>query len=545
MKLFNSLILLLFISHFTFGQNLEKQLDTYLNEVYASDKPGATVMIAKDGKPIFRKAYGMADLELGVPMKPDNVFEIGSITKQFTAVSILMLEEQGKLSVDDDILKFIPDYPTNGHTITIHHLLNHTSGIKSYTAMESFQKNARVDMSPTEIIDFFKNEPMDFEPGEQFLYNNSGYIILGHIIEVVSGLSYAEFIEKNIFEPLGMKNSYYGSMTNLIPNRASGYQNRDGYVNAEYLSLSLPYAAGSIMSNVDDLLTWQNAIRDNKLISAETHAKAVHGSELNDGTHIAYGYGWGENNINGSKGYQHGGGIFGYTTMGIYLPEEDVYAAILTNCDCDSPGGVTTKILAMAIGKPYPDVKEAITLNDGQLKTWVGAYQFEDGAVRFITLENGKLQSQREGSTKFEIFALDTDYFIFEEGTISYKFSNDGEGKRHVVMSNNGALSTGHEIGREPPAPKEEISLDESVLKTYIGKYEMNPEFLIEIRVRAGEIFAQASGQPEFQLFAEAEDKFFLKVIPAEIEFNKEDSGSVSGMTLMQGGQKIPLKKIE
>ncbi|NNF81288.1 MAG: beta-lactamase family protein, partial [Flavobacteriaceae bacterium] len=274
------LFLFLFLSvSLGFSQDLETQLDNYLAETYSPEKPGATVLISRDGKAVYRKAFGMADLELGVKMKPEHVFEIGSITKQFTAVSILMLEEQGKLSVQDDITKYIPDYPTNGQTISIHHLLNHTSGIKSYTGMERFRKNARVDMTPTELIDFFKNEPMDFEPGEQFLYNNSGYILLGHIIEVVCGISYAEFIEQNIFEPLGMKNSYFGSMTKLIPNRASGYQNRDGYVNAEYLSLTLPYAAGSIMSNVDDLLTWQNAIRDNKLITAESHAKAVNGSE--------------------------------------------------------------------------------------------------------------------------------------------------------------------------------------------------------------------------------------------------------------------------
>ncbi|MBT8258582.1 MAG: serine hydrolase [Bacteroidia bacterium] len=539
------LFLFLFLSvSLGFSQDLETQLDNYLAETYSPEKPGATVLISRDGKAVYRKAFGMADLELGVKMKPEHVFEIGSITKQFTAVSILMLEEQGKLSVQDDITKYIPDYPTNGQTISIHHLLNHTSGIKSYTGMERFRKNARVDMTPTELIDFFKNEPMDFEPGEQFLYNNSGYILLGHIIEVVSGISYAEFIEQNIFEPLGMKNSYYGSMTKLIPNRASGYQNRDGYVNAEYLSLTLPYAAGSIMSNVDDLLTWQNAIRDNKLITAESHAKAVNGSELNDGTHINYGYGWGENNINGSKGYQHGGGIFGYTTMGMYIPEEDVYATILTNCDCDSPGDVTTKILAMAIGKPYPDIKDAISLNEDQLKKWTGSYEFEDGAVRFITLEKGSLQSQREGSTKFELYALDKDYFIFEEGTISYRFSKDETGKRHVEMSNNGEPSKGHEIDKEPPAPRKEIQLDEAVLQTYVGKYEMNPEFIIEIRIRGNEIFAQATGQSEFQMFAEEEDKFFLKVVPAEVVFDKEGN-SVSGMTLKQGGQEIPLKKID
>ena len=172
------LVTFLFVAFFCFSstnaQNLEQQVDAYLQSVYVADEPGVSFLIAKDGKPIYQKAFGMANMELNVPMTTDHVFEIGSITKQFTAVAILMLEEQGKLKVEDDITKYIPDYPTLGKKITIHHLLNHTSGIKSYTSMSSFLEKARTDLTPKELMDVFKNEPMDFEPGEKFLYNNSG-----------------------------------------------------------------------------------------------------------------------------------------------------------------------------------------------------------------------------------------------------------------------------------------------------------------------------------------------------------------------------------
>ena len=290
----------LLISFSNQAQNLTSQVDEYLLSHSQPNAPGASVLISKDGKAIYKKAVGMANLELNVPLSTDHVFEIGSITKQFTAVSILMLEEQGKLKVEDNITKYIPDYPTHGKTITIHHLLNHTSGIKSYTSMENFIKNARTDMTPTELIDVFKNEPMDFDPGEKFLYNNSGYILLGHIIEVVSEQSYAEFVQDHIFSKLGMKSSYYGSMTKIIPNRASGYQDKNGFVNADYLSLTLPYAAGSIMSTVDDLLIWQNAISANKLIKRSSLEKAINGSMLNNGEKIPYGYGWSHGSVNGS-----------------------------------------------------------------------------------------------------------------------------------------------------------------------------------------------------------------------------------------------------
>ena len=179
-------------------------------------KSGAAILITKGDKVLYRGGAGMADLELSIPMTADHVFEIGSITKQFTAVAILMLAEAGKLDVQDEITKYLPDYPTEDHKITIHHLLNHTSGIRSYTSM-NLQGIARTDMTPAELIDFFKNEPMDFAPGERWLYNNSGYILLGYIIEKVSGQSYEDFIEQRIFKTLGMENSRYGHKGEIIP----------------------------------------------------------------------------------------------------------------------------------------------------------------------------------------------------------------------------------------------------------------------------------------------------------------------------------------
>ena len=391
---------------------------------------------------------------------------------------------------------------------------------------------------------FFKNEPMDFDPGEKFLYNNSGYILLGHIIEVVSGISYADFIEKNIFEKLGMTSSLYGSMSKLIKNRASGYQDRSGYVNAEYLSLTLPYAAGSLMSNVDDLLIWQKALNTNQLITHESYEKAIHGSKLNDGKHIGYGYGLQEGNINGSVSILHGGGIFGYTTQGIYLPEEDVFVSILTNCDCNSPGGVANKIAALVIGKPFPDIKDAITLTKSELQKWVGAYQFEDDAIRFITVKEGKIFSQREGSTVFEIYPMSASQFIFQEGNITYNFSEKDE-KKQASFENGGNIAIGIETDKKPEPEKVEIQLSAKVLLQYIGKYELQPGLIIAVTTKENQIFVQLTGQPQFELFAETETGFFLKVVPASIDFNKNDKGSVTSLTLHQGGQDMEGKKIE
>lgn len=525
------------------AQNLEQEVDAILSEQYEQNGPGATALIYKNEEVIYRKGFGYANLELGVKMQPEHVFEIGSITKQFTAIAILMLEEQGKLKVEDEITKFIPDYPTNGKTITIHQLLNHTSGIKSYTAMESFREKARVDLTPTELIDVFKNEPMDFDPGEQYRYNNSGYILLGHIIEVVTGAPYEEFVQENFFDKLGMKNSHYGSHGKIIKNRAYGYQDREGYVNADYLSMTLPYAAGSLMSNIDDLLIWQKALNTHQLISKETYDKAINGSTLNNGEKIGYGYGLQAGTIQGSKSISHGGGIFGYTTQGIYLPEEDVFVSVLTNCDCNSPGNYANKIAAIAIGKPFPNVKDAISLTTDQLNKWKGAYQFPDGAIRHITVRDGKIFSQRESSTKFEIFPLTPTRFIFEEGNIEYNFSM-ANGKKQAAFKT-GETVIGKEIDKAPPAEKKEITLSENELKEYIGKYELAPGFIMEITVNNGQIFAQATGQGSIEIFAEARDKFFAKIIPANLVFSRDENGGVNLMTLHQGGQQMPAKKVE
>jgi len=332
----------------SYAQNLESTVDSLLQEKYPPNAPGATFLISKNGNIIYKKAFGLANLELNVPMQIENVFEIGSMTKQFTAVSILMLVEQGKVSLDDEITKYISDYPTHGKKITIHHLLNHTSGIKSYTTLKKLYSIDKNDLTPIELINFFKDEPIDFNPGEQYKYNNSGYVILGYIIEKVSELSYGEFVVKNIFEKLNMKNSTQGNHRRVIKNRASGYHMKENYQNSRYISYTLSYAAGALMSSVIDLNIWQQALIANKLIKKETLQKAFTNYNLNNGEKTNYGYGWNIKTLGEKPSYEHGGFIFGFKSMGVYLPESDIYVVGLNNCDCNSPTKVTREIAKLA-----------------------------------------------------------------------------------------------------------------------------------------------------------------------------------------------------
>ncbi|HPF65070.1 serine hydrolase [Lentimicrobium sp.] len=520
------------------AQNTEAAMDQIIESAYKPGEPGATVLVAKNGEVIYRKAFGMANLELGVPMKPEMVFEIGSITKQFTAVSILMLMEQGKLSLNDDITKFIPDYPTQGHNITIHHLLTHTSGIKSYTGMQEWQPLWRKDMSPAEMIDVFKNQPMDFAPGEKFLYNNSAYFLLGYIIEKASGLTYEQFLEDNIFKPLEMNNSYYGSHKKIIPNRAAGYQNQDGFTNAEYLSLTQPYSAGSIMSNVDDMLKWQNAVRDNKLVMASTIQLAFKGYSTNENKPFHYGYGWGLNEINGSPTLEHGGGIFGYTTNGIWLPREDVYVIMLTNRDDLAPEGISTRLAAVAIGKPFPVIADGVELKPETAAALSGWYAFEDGSFRNIIYEDGVLYSQRKGSSRFRLIPLSESRFAFENSLSMLEFAKNENGIHSVVFKNRINEIRGGKTDKIPEE-KKEITLSPEQMQPYTGEYEIQPGFSLVVTLENGRLMTQATGQAKFEIYPESEVKFFLKVVDAQIEFQRNKDGEVDSLILFQNGAEI------
>ena len=535
------LLLLIFISgsfSMLSAQKSEKDFDELIRSQYTTDEPGATVLVARDGRVIYRKAFGMANLELAIPMKPEMVFEIGSMTKQFTAVSILMLMEQGKLSLTDEITRFIPDYPMHGHKITIHQLLTHTSGIKSYTSMPEWVPLWRKDMTPTEMIDLFRGQPMDFAPGEKYLYNNSAYFLLGYIIEKASGQSYQAFLEENIFKPLQMNNSFYGSHSQIIFNRAEGYQKKDGFVNAEYLSLTQPYSAGSIMSNVDDLLKWQMAVNENRLVKKETIQLAFTDYTLNDGKPIHYGYGWSLNEINGSPAIEHGGGIFGYTTNGIWLPNEKVYVVMLTNRDDISPGDISTRLAAMVIGKPYPGQAAGMVLNAETLKKYAGVYEFEDASVRSIVMEEGVLYSQRQGSSRFRLIPMAENKFAFENSFSTLEFINDRDGKQIAVFKNRIDELRGFLTDRKP-VEKTEVTLTPEQMQPFVGEYVIQPGFSLVVTLENGHLMTQATGQEKFEVFPESPVRFFLKVVDAQIEFVRNSAGVVDKLILYQGGQEI------
>ncbi|SDJ06421.1 CubicO group peptidase, beta-lactamase class C family [Pedobacter sp. ok626] len=443
MSLRYKLILLLLVSTLlTFAQgdkDFSAQYDELLSAQFKPSETGAVALVAKNGEVIYKKAFGMANLELNVPMTTDMVFKIGSVTKQFTAVAILQLLEQGKLNLQDDITKYIPDYPTKGSKITIEHLLTHTSGIKSYTGMTDFGKMMPNNMTPLELIQIIKTQPVDFAPGTKFKYNNSGYFILGYIIEKITGMPYGKYIEDHVFKLADMSTSYYGDNDRIIKNRAAGYDpGPKGLGNAILLSMTLPYAAGSLMSTVGDLYKWNQALFSYKIIKKESLDKALKPYVLSTGKATKYGYGLILDSLQGSPIILHGGGINGFLSYANYLPAEKVLVVVLSNSTAKSPDEIGKKISAIAIGKPIADKAEKfenkkppveINVPDATLLTYVGEYQLAPGFSLVITKDGSRLFAQATGQGKNEIFAESDNMFYLKVVTAKVEFTKDDKGK--------------------------------------------------------------------------------------------------------------------
>lgn len=524
-------------------KQLATEYDKILTEQFKPGETGCAALVAKNGQVIYHKAFGMANLELNVPMQPEMVFRIGSITKQFTAIAILQLMEQGKLSLQDDITKFIPDYPTQAYTITIEHLLTHTSGIKSYTGMTDYMKNVRIDMKPEELIDMFKNQPMEFAPGTKWNYNNSGYFLLGYIIEKVTGKTYAEYIQENFFTPLGMTSTCYGSDTRIIMNRASGYQpGKDGPVNSDYCSMTQPYSAGAIMSTVGDLFKWHQAVHSYQLVKKETLEKAFTEYKLKDGKGTHYGYGYFLSQLQGSPTIEHGGGIFGYLTSSVYLPEEDVFIALFSNNTGKNPEFSALQMAAIAMGKPLKT--SFIKLEDAALDQYVGIYANGNGREVTVTREGNQLSAMLAGSGTRKLFPVEKDKFIVEDAFMYATFNRDASGKIvSFVTDDRGQLDTWN-LTEKKAEEKKVVTVDESLLDKYVGEYELQPGFSITFTREGNRLFTQATGQARFEVFAESNTRFFLKVVDAQVEFVADDDGAVNKMILFQGGQKMEAKRV-
>ncbi|HEY4308182.1 MAG TPA: serine hydrolase domain-containing protein [Pirellulales bacterium] len=351
------------------------------------------VGVMKDGRLVLARGYGYADVENGVPATAETVYRLGSITKQFTSMAIMQLAEAGKLSVDDELTKFLPDYPAQDHKVTIQHLLNHTSGIKSYTSLPNFFRTARQDLSHDEMLALFKEQPFDFSPGEKMQYNNSGYYLLGMVIEKASGQKYGDYLADHIFKPLGMHATRYGDTRPVIPRRAMAYKRERGQlINDDPISMTVPGAAGALVSNVLDLLKWHQALEAGEFISAASYEAMYRPTTLPDGKVQKYGYGWGLADMAGHRKLSHGGGINGFSTMIGRYPDDRLAVIVLANTAGAPAGGIESRIAKVMLGIEEQPIQDLPT-DEALLRPLAGTYEF-DGNKWTITIDEGKLYAQ-------------------------------------------------------------------------------------------------------------------------------------------------------
>ncbi|MCB1025739.1 MAG: serine hydrolase [Acidobacteria bacterium] len=564
------LILSLFVvSNVSFAQSNSKEIDKLLETYREYGQFNGTVLVAKDGKVIHQKGYGMANMEWDIPNQPDTKFRIGSVTKQFTATLILQLVSEGKIRLDGKITDYLPDYRKDtGDKITIHQLLNHTSGIPSYTALPGFFANdSRDPYSVADFIKKFASGDLEFEPGTKFNYNNSAYYLLGAIIEKVDGKKFAESLQKRILDPLGMKNTGYDVHQTILAKRARGYQKTPaGYENAAYLDMDIPYSAGSMYSTVEDLLKWDQALYGDKILSAESK-KLMFTPGLEN-----YGYGFfiEERPIGKSdkkvKIIQHGGGINGFNCLFSRAVGQKTTIIILDNVGQGQfHTKITDSIISILNGQPFDMPKRSIA--DTLYKTAMekggtsavteyrklqsGAADTYDFSIDQLNMLGYQLLGRNKAKDAIEVFKLNVEMFPNESNpydSLGEAYLKDGN--KELALTN---YKKAVELDPKNSAAREVVNRLEgkavavapSILDTYIGEYELAPNFILTITRDGEKLMGQATGQAKVELVPVSESDFVITAINGNISFEKDSGGNVTGLMLSQNGQKIPAKKIK
>jgi CubicO group peptidase (beta-lactamase class C family) len=527
-----------------------------------------SALVAENGKVVYKGGFGLANMEWNIPNTPDTRFRLGSITKQFTATLTMQLVEQGKIKLDAKISDYLPDYRKDvGQKVTIHQLLTHTSGIPSYTGQPGFLEN--VSRNPYKVDDFVKKYAsgnLEFEPGSKYSYNNSGYFLLGAIIEHVTGKPYEQVLKENIFDPLGMRNTGYDHHDTIIPKRATGYSKTpNGYTNAAYLDMSIPYAAGSMYSTVEDLYLWDQALYTDKLLSAESKALMYRPVLEN------YAYGWVVQNasfkLNGKdvQIIRHGGGINGFTSTIVRFPQEKNLIVMLDNTGTGYLDPLSDSIAKILYNQPYEQPKISIvpvlekTINEKGIAAAVAQYRDlkakESATYNFSEAELNQLGYQllRTGKPReaIEIFKLNVE--AYPQGFNTY----DSLGEAYVAINERELAKQNYKKSLElnpnntnavavlKTLDTATVTIDPKAFDAYVGEYEVGPGFVMRIFREGDKFMTQATGQPAFEIFPESETVFHPGAFPAKLTFIKDSDGKVNSIRIDQAGRVTNGKRIK
>jgi len=512
---------------------------------FAADGPGVTVLVARGDRLLYKGARGMASIELGVPMQPDQLMRIGSVTKQFAAAALLKQVDDGKAKLDDPISRFLPDYP-NGNQITLLQLLNHTSGVKSYTGIPGYMGNpVRRDLSTAELIKEFKGLPVDFAPGEKWAYNNSGYVLLGAVVEAISGKPWYQSIDELLLQPARITSVHYQAGDILFKGMAQGYtlNDRREVAPAGFLSMTQPHAAGALIANTEGLWRWNQALHGGKAISKASYEQMI--TPVGPAKPAHYGFGIGTATLRGQPMLTHGGGIHGFVSMLDYLPQSQTTVVILRNSD--GPGLsldlVARKLAAFAIGEPFVELK-AVAVPAERLKSVEGLYALDDKQTRVLRVKDGVLHSQRTGGGSTALIALGGDRFAFPDSLTWLQIDRGGDGKALAARVFNSGENEAERWARRGELPTELafITLSPAQMQALVGDY-VSPQFAVRVFVdEQGRLQGQAPGQPAFELKASTPRRVHVPQVDAQLDFSAED-GKAASVTLLQGGNTLVMAR--
>jgi CubicO group peptidase (beta-lactamase class C family) len=523
----------------------ETLVDALYMPLRNKEASGIALLVAKEGKIIYQKGFGYADIKHKQMVTPETKFRIGSVTKQFTAAAILKLQEQGLLSVTDKLSKYIPDFP-QGEEVTIHQLLNHTSGIHSYTNKPGFAGQVAKPINEDSLIASIKKDPYDFTPGESFMYNNSGYFILGYIIRKVTGKPYGDFFRQTFFEPLGMKNTGVHVAGASLPNEALGYDNQNGkYVEALNWNMSWAGAAGSLYSTVGDLLKWNEALHGGKVVNEKSLQMATTVTPLKNGqkSSMNYGYGLAMNSYRGKKYIGHSGGLNGFISQLVYFPEEKLSIVMFSNSMnpevAFDPNKIAEAFLWQEMEK-QPSFKQ-VAIDPSRLKSFAGRYEFMGNGVMLITSEAERLYAQLSGQPRLEIFPFSDSEFFWKAVDANIRFvKGDGKEVTHALFTQNG-----QEINAKKLADDVILQLDSLLLEKYTGRYQYVNNIVVTITREKDRLFAQPTGEARLEMFPVSQSDFILKEINARLSFVKDERGEVDKIKLHMNNTDSELPKMK
>lgn len=410
---------------------LTRLAQTLLADSTDAAGPGTVILVARGDDVLFRGARGNAEIELGVPLSPDDVFRIGSNTKQFTAAAILKLVGQRRIAIDDPLSRFLPDYPNGAH-ITVEELLRHTSGIRDYTEIDGyFDAAIRQDLGTQKLIDVFKDLPVDFPPGADWKYSSSGYVLLGAILERVTGKPWHVAMHELLLAPLALGHTGYDDGTTLIARRALGYSvdAAGGTINAPYISMTQAAAAGGLVSSADDLLRWMRALHAGKVLQPDTYRLMTTVVPTRSGRPTDYACGLATLRIRGEPAFEHVGRDPGYMSETLYVAKPAISVVVLMNTD--RPRADVTvmaaRLAAVAMGRPYPE-RHATALTRSEMQALAGVYQRGAGQ-RTIVARDGRLYTKRDGGSEHVLNAASANELYFDEVLDYFTVTRDASGK--------------------------------------------------------------------------------------------------------------------